>query len=295
MGRIAGKCRMSYRHVDNLYKDTRILLFKRCFAMEKIHGTSAHVKWKDGKLSFFSGGANHATFIALFDHEKLEMAFRDFGAEEVVVYGEAYGGKMQRMRDTYGDELRFIAFEVKIGDNWLTVPAADAIATKLDFELVHWEETFTDIDTLDKLRDMPSVQAKRNGIKEDKPREGIVLRPPFEVTLNNGGRIMAKHKNDAFAERKKPPKVGTDPKVLEEAGVIAMEWVVPERIRHVCDAIGAEIQLQSIGAIIKGIKVDIAREGKGEIVFSDAAWKAISHRTALLVKQMCKERLRKEE
>jgi hypothetical protein len=285
---------VGYRHIDNLYKDTRILLFKRCFAMEKIHGTSAHVGWKDGQLYFYSGGAKNEEFIALFDHEALEQAFKDFGAEEVVVYGEAYGGKMQRMRETYGDELRFIAFEVKINEKWCTVPAADAIAQKLGFEFVHWEETFTDVDTLDKLRDAPSVQARRNGITEDKPREGIVLRPPFEVTLNNGGRLMAKHKSDAFKERERPPKVGTDPMVLEEAGVIAMEWVVPERIRHVCDAIGAELELQSIGAIIKGMKEDIAREGKGEIKFHPSAWKAIAHRTALLVKEMLKAKLREE-
>ena len=34
---------MGYRHIDNLYKNQDILLFRECFALEKIHGTSANV------------------------------------------------------------------------------------------------------------------------------------------------------------------------------------------------------------------------------------------------------------
>lgn len=29
---------MAYAHIDNLYKDQTILLFRECFALEKIHG-----------------------------------------------------------------------------------------------------------------------------------------------------------------------------------------------------------------------------------------------------------------
>ncbi len=47
---------MGYRKIPNLYKDADILLFKDCFASEKVHGTSAHVSWKDGKVNFFAGG-----------------------------------------------------------------------------------------------------------------------------------------------------------------------------------------------------------------------------------------------
>ena len=51
---------MGYRHIDNLYKDDRIFSFDECYALEKIHGTSAHVHYKadqtDGSLIFFSGG-----------------------------------------------------------------------------------------------------------------------------------------------------------------------------------------------------------------------------------------------
>ena len=59
---------MAYMHIDNLYKNQEVLLFKECYAMEKIHGTSAHIRSKreesetifvkkiKNNLSFSSGG-----------------------------------------------------------------------------------------------------------------------------------------------------------------------------------------------------------------------------------------------
>ncbi len=49
---------MGYLHIDNLYKVRDILLFKRCYAMNKLHGTSSHISWKEGKLHYFPGGEN---------------------------------------------------------------------------------------------------------------------------------------------------------------------------------------------------------------------------------------------
>ena len=39
---------MGYLHVPNLYRPEAqaILEFKRLYALEKIHGTSAHIQWK---------------------------------------------------------------------------------------------------------------------------------------------------------------------------------------------------------------------------------------------------------
>src|SRR3990167_11482310 len=51
-----GDVEMSYMHIENLYKAQDILAFKRCFALEKIHGTSAHVAWRDGSVVLSSGG-----------------------------------------------------------------------------------------------------------------------------------------------------------------------------------------------------------------------------------------------
>ena len=54
---------MGYMHIDNLYKDQRVLQFKECYCMEKIHGSSAHVSFDkiDGKniINYYAGGVPH--------------------------------------------------------------------------------------------------------------------------------------------------------------------------------------------------------------------------------------------
>jgi hypothetical protein len=113
---------MGYLHIDNLYKDQTILMFKECYALEKIHGTSAHISWnvKDKKVKFFSGGESYERFVSLFDIEFLQKTFAEnFIDSNVTIYGEAYGGKQQGMSNTYGKELKFIGFEVQVGEYWL--------------------------------------------------------------------------------------------------------------------------------------------------------------------------------
>lgn len=41
---------MGYQHIPNLYKEQAILAQSECYALEKIHGTSAHIKFKAGSL-----------------------------------------------------------------------------------------------------------------------------------------------------------------------------------------------------------------------------------------------------
>lgn len=101
---------MSYLHIPNLYKDKSILLFKEAYALEKIHGTSAHIAWNEGNLTLFAGGIKYELFTKLFDHKALKAGFEKMGHKKVCIYGEAYGGSCQGMSATYGKDLKFIAF-----------------------------------------------------------------------------------------------------------------------------------------------------------------------------------------
>jgi len=282
---------MAYRHTDNLYKNQDILLFKECYATEKIHGTSAHVSWKDDKISFFSGGVEHLSFLKLFDKDKLIEKFKEIGANEIVVFGEAYGGKCQGMSGTYGKELRFVVFEVKIGYVWLNVPSAEGIAKSLEFDFVPYERCSTDIEELNRQRDLPSVQSVKNGIEGPKKREGIVLRPLIEVRKNNGERIICKHKADDFSETKTKREVSQeDLKILEEANAIADEWVTEMRLIHVLDKF-PNASIEDTGKIIKAMIEDVERESDGEIVKSQKARKAISKKAANMFKDRLKSKL----
>lgn len=280
---------MSYLDIDNLYKNQTILLFRECYAMEKIHGTSAHVGWKEGELHFFSGGAKHEDFVKLFDQEKLAAAFSAIGHDEVVVFGEAYGGKMQGMRNTYGPVLKFVCFEVKIGNTWLNVPNAEDVVNKLGLEFVHYVKVPATVEALNAERDAPSVQAIRNGCGEDKKREGIVIRPLVELTTSNGERVIAKHKADSFKETRTRREVSPEKlKVLTEADEIAQEWVTPMRLQHVMDSQfpGFDLRIEMVGKIIPEMVTDVLKESVGEIVDSKEVRKAIGTATAKLVKSL---------
>lgn len=274
---------MSYHHINNLYKDQRILLFRECFALEKIHGTSAHVSWTKAEgMRFFSGGEKHERFVKLFDGDALRAAFESLGHPTITVYGEAYGGSQQGQKWRYGEALRFVAFEVAIGDAWLAVPNAHAVTTKLGLDFVHYVQVPTDIASLDGERDAPSEQARRNGIEGDQPREGVVLRPPVEMRDGRGERILAKHKRDEERETATTRKVVDPGKlvVLTRANEIADEWVTPTRLAHVLDKLGTEVGIERMRDVIAAMTEDVLREGAGEIVESREARGAIGKKTS---------------
>jgi len=288
---------MGYRHIDNLYKDQRILMLRECYALEKIHGTSAHVSWRDGAVTFSSGGEKHERFVKLFDEAALRVGFELLGHPSVVVYGEAYGGSQQGQKWRYGDALRFVAFEVEIGEAWLAVPQAHDVCTKLGLEFVHYVKVSTDLAVLDAERDAPSVQSKRNGIEGDKPREGVVLRPLVELRDSRGERILAKHKRDEERETATPRKV-VDPSklaVLTKASEIADEWVTPTRLAHVLDKLGPEVGIERMRDVIAAMTEDVLREGVGGVVDSREARSAIGKKTAEVFKGHLQASLRARE
>ena len=283
---------MGYMHIENLYKDQTIFIFRECYALEKIHGRSADAKLENGQLTFFSGGINQETFDAIFPKdfkEKLEK----LGAERVQVVGEVYGGSAQKKTShIYGDKIKFIVFDVKIGDCWLSVPKAEGIALGLGLEFVSYIRTLATLDALNAARDLPSVQAMRNGCGDDKKREGIVIRPIEEMTMNNGRRIIAKHKNDDYKETATPREVSNEKlAILVEAKEIALEWVTEMRMTHVLDKSGLDLVVMNTGKVIPLMLEDIEREAEGEIVMSKEARVEITKATAMMFKQRVKNKI----
>jgi len=296
---------MGYLKIDNLYKNNKVLAFKQVYALEKIHGTSAHISLRrkvvgppltddgpqqvEAEITFFSGGEKHDNFVAVFDVEDLKRRFLELGVEKMVVFGEAYGGKWQGMKDTYGDKLKFVAFDVLMSDDldttkkWLGVEQAEFLVSKLGLQFVAWNLVDADIPTLDRERDLPSRQAARNGILEPKISEGIVIRPPIEVRTNNGERLIAKHKRPEFSERRSKRDTNASPEKLElltKAQDIAEEWVTEGRAEHVVDKLkaklGRDVSIKDTQEFITLMVEDVLVEGRDEIVASKEAIKAIS-------------------
>ena len=301
---------MGYRKIPNLYKDIRILDFKECYALEKVHGTSAHItystqelcaygKWtgnNNGFIAYFSGGAKYETFVKLFNLQELLKKFVEVGCPDVTVYGEAYGGKMQGMRDSYGDELKFIAFEVKIGDVWLDVMNAADVVAKLGLEFVPFNRGPATLEWINEQKYKGSEVAIRNGIgvrvmgettfiEKNIMREGVVIRPIKEYVDYRGNRVITKHKNDEFMETKTKRKVDPDKlKVLEKAREIADEWVTPMRLQHVLDKMPEKGEMKHVPLVIKAMIEDVKTESEGEVVWSKDVEKCIGRNSVKLYK-----------
>ena len=284
---------MGYLHIENLYKAQHVLLFRECYALEKIHGTSAHVAWREGRCQFFSGGESHDRFVALFDESALTATFQAMGHPEVTLYGEAYGGRQQGQSWRYGKVLKFVVFDVQVSECWLSVPQAAEVVAGFGLEFVHFAKVPTELAAIDAERDAPSEQARRNGVDGCHPREGVVLCPPIEVTTNNGNRIIAKHKRDEERETKEPRRVMDVARleVLTSAQAIAEEWVTPVRLAHVLDKLPRSIGVEQTRDVIAAMTEDVLREGVGEIVDGREVRQAIGRRTAETFKQWLKTSL----
>lgn len=278
-------------------------MFKRCYALLKLDGTSCHISFNHHGLRFFTGCIKQATFEALFNKEELEGKFNELGyyknpavttSTPITIFGEGFGGKVQGLSKRYGPDVRFCAFDVKVGDVWLSVPDAHDVCNKLGIEFVHYVECSTDLLELDRERDRDDEWALRNGYGNH-PSEGIVIRPLKEFTTNDGRRVIAKHKKPESRETKTERKV-VDPAhqlILDDAEQIASEYVVFERLKHVLQKVAVPLDTCNIPVIIKGMIEDVRLEAH-DIVWSKEAEKAIGKHTAMLIKRALSEKLIQE-
>ena len=288
---------MGYLHIENLYANQIVLLFKRCYVMEKCHGTSAHLSWADKTLNYSSGGASAPAFKGIFNHDELSAKLEEIvGNDKVTIYGEAYGGSMQKMSDVYGKSLGFIVFDVLRDGRWLNVREAAAFAESLGLEFVPFYESSTDLAELNTHRDAPSEIAVRRGCGNDKQREGIVLRPLVEMQDSYGNRIIAKHKTEKFRETTTPRDASIDPSklaVLADAQAIADEWCTAMRLEHVLDKLpGAGIT--DMKKVLDAMVEDVKREGGAEISWSKEADAAVRKTTAAMFKKLLQSAIEHE-
>jgi len=185
------------------YAEPEFELLKDCQweATEKVDGTNIRIMW-DGNRVSFGGKTDNAQIPALlfeqlshmFLGEHNEQKFEElFGEDEVCLYGEGFGGNIQKGKGDYGD-FDFVLFDVRIGDWWLKRDGVQDIATKLDVPIVPIIATAT----LKELSDMVS-----DGFKSqwgDFIAEGVVAKPAVELKTREGDRIITKLKHKDFLQ-----------------------------------------------------------------------------------------------
>lgn len=167
---------------------------------EKIDGTNIRIMW-DGENVRFGGKTDNAQIPTIllgslqdtFTNDIMKDCFSD--ANDVCLYGEGYGKKIQKGGNYLPDRADFILFDIKIGNWWLTIDTNEDIAKKLNIEVVP-------IIGIWKLEQ--AIEYVKNGfistIADNKKyiAEGLVMKPIIELFDRKGERVISKIKYKDF-------------------------------------------------------------------------------------------------
>ena len=133
------------------------------------------------------------------DVEKLVEAFTNEGDKptvECIIFGETYGKGMQKPGGRYcKDRLKFICFDIKIGNTWLKRDAVEEICGKLGIDVVPYLGEMTLDEAIEKVKKGFPSQVSEDPTLE---AEGVVLRAPLGLLDRMGRRIITKVKTVDF-------------------------------------------------------------------------------------------------
>lgn len=166
---------------------------------EKVDGTNIRVHWDGHRVSF--GGRTEAASIPahlfnelalMFDGTANEQVFEQkFGGQEVTLYGEGFGKKIQKDGEKYRQEKpSFVLFDVNISGNWQERESIEDVAKAFDIDVV--PVAFR--GTLDE--GIAFAKAGFNSIvaEVERPAEGLVGVPACNVLTRTGQRVIVKLK-----------------------------------------------------------------------------------------------------
>jgi len=164
---------------------------------EKVDGMNIRVIW-DGKRVEFRGRTDKAQIPAALKKVLEETfcgktdVFRElFGEHPACIYGEGFGGKIQKVGPLYGD-VRFVAFDVWTDGYWWSYPAVEYVTAEFDIPIV----PVVVRGTLSEI-----AEFVRRGFRSafgDVQAEGVVARPAVLVYTRRGRPVTTKIKHSDF-------------------------------------------------------------------------------------------------
>lgn len=195
----------SKKLIEGNFRDETVSFLRNNFWdwTEKIDGTNIGIAW-DGHSVSFQGRTERAQIPAnlvnrlneLFGGDVNEELFEQkFGENSVILYGEGFGNKIQKVGAMYNpDGVDFILFDVYFPDKdlWLKREDVETIANVFGIKVV--PVVFRgDID--DAVRFVKSNPLSTIGAA---PMEGLVGRPMVEIRNRFGRRVIVKVKVKDF-------------------------------------------------------------------------------------------------
>lgn len=168
---------------------------------EKIHGANIRIMW-DGENVRFEGKADNSQIPTIlitilqdtFTNEKMKERFPD--SNNVCLYGEGYGKKIEKGGNYLPDRADFILFDVKVDRWWLNRDANEDIATKLDIGVVPIMGIWTLEEAVNFVK-----KGFKSTIADNKEyiAEGLIMKPAIELVNRKGERVISKIKYKDFA------------------------------------------------------------------------------------------------
>jgi ATP-dependent RNA circularization protein (DNA/RNA ligase family) len=175
---------------------------KRWHVTEKIDGTNVRVALLPDNTLFFGGrtaAAQMPPFLLdylqrTFTVERMVATFRKEGGDALVVlYGEGYGPKIQKVGGTYRADVAMRLFDVRIGRVWLRQDALPAIADELGIHTAPLLASGIGLDDALTLVHRDSATAAMDGGSGCR-HEGIIARSDPLMLDRMGQRVMWKLK-----------------------------------------------------------------------------------------------------
>lgn len=166
---------------------------------EKVDGTNVRVGW-DGHSVRFGGRTDNAQMpTALLAHlqdafpeELFEQVFKD---QEVTLYGEGHGPKIQKVGHLYGDKQSFTLFDVRVGKWWLKPGDVAGVAESLG------TRSAPVVGFFQPRTAMTIVATGVCSAFGDFTAEGLVGRAPGGLLTRSGERILMKVKTADFFQQ----------------------------------------------------------------------------------------------
>jgi RNA ligase-like protein len=210
---------MEYPKIDTLFernKDTFVVDPKRLKSpvlgtitlwdvTEKIDGTNVRVMLSETGEVTFNGRTDNAQMpgdlvqllVRTFTPDAMKAAMWLDGPVSAVLYGEGYGGSIQK-GSAYRKDKGFILFDVLVGNKWwLDQAAVNDVAAKLGIEVVPYLGRWT----LDQI--VAHVQSPFPSKIGTAMAEGIVARPIEPLFDRKGARVIIKLKTRDFLAGKR--------------------------------------------------------------------------------------------
>lgn len=178
----------------------------------EVHGKTSAANMRPDEVELLNSLTTEEKLLEVFTQKKVSkdgICFSVVPESEIIIFGETYGKGMQKGGGRYcKDRLKFIAFDIRVGNTWLLRSAVLDICNQLEIEVVPLVGYMTLAEAIDYVRrGFPSDVAEDDTLEA----EGLVLKFPMNLLDRSGRRLITKIKTKDFRDLEK--KLNAIPKV----------------------------------------------------------------------------------